>query len=81
MTHREFHFSLTDTDSRFGDRRNLMAYKVISGREVCGKKQGEILTLKEIEDAGANSDALIASGHIQASQPTIKPALSEAAKN
>jgi len=81
MTHREFHFSLTDTDSRFGDRRNLMAYKVISGREVCGKKQGEILTLKEIEDAGANSDALIASGHIQASQPTIKPALSEGAKN
>ena len=57
-----------------------MAYKVISGREVCGKKQGEILTLKEIEDAGANSDALIASGHIQASQPTIKPALSEGAK-
>jgi hypothetical protein len=58
-----------------------MAYKVISGREVCGKKQGEVLTLKEIEDAGANSDALIASGHIQASQPTIKPALLEGAKN
>ena len=51
-----------------------MAYKVISGREVCGKKQGEILTLKELENAGANIDALIASGHIQASQasqPTI----------
>ena len=60
-----------------------MAYKVISGREVCGKKQGEILT-KELENAGANIDALIASGHIQASQasqPTIKPALSEGAKN
>ena len=54
-----------------------MAYKVISGREVCGKKQGEILTLKELENAGANIDALIASGHIQASsatQPVIKPA-------
>lgn len=58
-----------------------MAYKVISGREVCGKKQGEILTLKEIEDAGANSDALIASGHIEASQPTIKPAQEEGAKS
>lgn len=61
-----------------------MAYKVISGREVCGKKQGEILTLKELENAGANIDALIASGHIQASQTsqsTIKPALSEGAKN
>ncbi len=58
-----------------------MAYKVISGREVCGKKQGEILTLKELENAGANIDALIASGHIQPSQPTIKPALSEGAKN
>lgn len=61
-----------------------MAYKVISGREVCGKKQGEILTLKELENAGANIDALIASGHIQASQAsqqTIKPALSEGAKN
>jgi len=77
MTHREFHFSLTDTDSRFGDKEKIMAYKVISGREVCGKKQGEVLTLKELEDAGANIDALIASGHIQASQasqPTIKPA-------
>jgi len=54
-----------------------MAYKVISGREVCGKKQGEVLTLKELEDAGANVDALIVSGHIQASQasqPIIKPA-------
>jgi hypothetical protein len=40
--------------------------------------------LKELENAGANIDALIASGHIQASQasqPTIKPALSEGAKN
>jgi len=77
MTHREFHFSLTDTDSRFGDKEKIMAYKVISGREVCGKKQGEVLTLKELEDAGANVDALIVSGHIQASQasqPIIKPA-------
>ena len=83
MTHREFHFSLTDTDSRFGDKEKIMAYKVISGREVCGKKQGEVLTLKELEDAGANVDALIVSGHIQASQasqPVIKPA-QEGAKN
>jgi len=83
MTHREFHFSLTDTDSRFGDKEKIMAYKVISGREVCGKKQGEVLTLKELEDAGANVDALIVSGHIQASQasqPIIKPA-QEGAKN
>ena len=83
MIHREFHFSLTDTDSRFGDKEKIMAYKVISGREVCGKKQGEVLTLKELEDAGANIDALIVSGHIQASQasqPVIKPA-QEGAKN
>jgi len=83
MIHREFHFSLTDTDSRFGDKEKIMAYKVISGREVCGKKQGEVLTLKELEDAGANIDALIVSGHIQASQasqPIIKPA-QEGAKN
>ncbi len=58
-----------------------MSYKVISDRVVCGKKQGEILTLKELENAGANIDALIASGHIQASQPIIKPALSEGVKN
>jgi len=83
MIHREFHFSLTDTDSRFGDKEKIMAYKVISGREVCGKKQGEVLTLKELEDAGVNIDALIVSGHIQASQasqPVIKPA-QEGAKN
>jgi hypothetical protein len=36
--------------------------------------------LKELENAGANIDALIASGHIQASQPTIKPAQEEGAK-
>jgi hypothetical protein len=63
-----------------------MTYKVLSGRVVCGKKQGEILTLKELEDAGANIEVLIASGHIQASpaspasQPVIKPA-QEGAKN
>lgn len=54
-----------------------MAYKVISGREVCGKKQGEILTLKELEDEGANIDALIVGGHIAAStttQSVTKPA-------
>ena len=84
MIHKESHFFPIVTESRFGDKEKLMAYKVISGREVCGKKQGEVLTLKELEDAGANIDALIASGHIQASQasqPTIKPALSEGAKN
>jgi hypothetical protein len=57
-----------------------MTYKVISDREVCGKKQGEILTLKELEDAGANIDALIVGGHLEASKPTIKPA-QEGAKN
>jgi hypothetical protein len=67
-----------------------MTYKVISRREVCGKKQGEILTLKEIENAGANIEALIASGHIQAGQASpvspavqtpIKPAIQEGANN
>ena len=57
-----------------------MTYKVISDREVCGKKQGEILTLKELEGAGANIDALIVGGHIEAIKPTIKPA-QEGAKN
>jgi hypothetical protein len=52
-----------------------MTYKVISGRKVCGKKQGETFTLKELEDAGANIDALIVGGHLEAlNKPTIKPA-------
>jgi hypothetical protein len=73
-----------------------MTYKVISRREVCGKKQGEILTLKELQNAGANIEALIASGHIQAGQASpvspvspvspavqkpIKPAIQEGANN
>ncbi len=57
-----------------------MTYKVISDREVCGKKQGEILTLKELEDVKANIDALIVGGHIEATQPTIKPAQEGAKK-
>jgi hypothetical protein len=57
-----------------------MSYKVISDRVVCGKKQGEILTLKELEDAGTNIDALIVGGHIEATQPTIKPAQEGAKK-
>jgi len=56
-----------------------MAYKVISGRSVCGKKQGDTITLKEIEDAGASVEILVAGGHIQATQTTIKSALSEGA--
>lgn len=57
-----------------------MTFKVISDREVCGKKQGEILTLKELEDVGANIDALIVAGHLEAQKPTTKPA-QEGAKN
>ena len=57
-----------------------MSYKVISDRVVCGKKQGENLTLKELEDAGTNIDALIVGGHIEATQPTIKPAQEGAKK-
>lgn len=57
-----------------------MTYKVISDREVCGKKQGEILTLKELEDVKANIEALIVGGHIEATQPTIKPAQEGAKK-
>jgi hypothetical protein len=58
-----------------------MTYKVISDREVCGKKQGEILTLKELEDVNANIDALIVGGHLEAlNKPIIKPA-QEGAKN
>jgi hypothetical protein len=37
--------------------------------------------LKELEDAGANIDALIVGGHLEiANKPTIKPA-QEGAKN
>jgi hypothetical protein len=57
-----------------------MAYKVISDRVVCGKKQGEILALKELEDAAANIDALIASGHLSKTEQTIKPAQEGAKK-
>jgi hypothetical protein len=57
-----------------------MTYKVISDREVCGKKQGEILTLKELQDANVNIDALIVAGHIASNQPTIKPAQEGAKK-
>jgi hypothetical protein len=57
-----------------------MTYKVISDREVCGKKQGEIITLKELEDANVNIDALIVAGHIASNQPTIKPAQEGAKK-
>ena len=57
-----------------------MTFKVASDRTVCGKKQGEILTLKELIDAGANIEALIVGGHIVSNQITPKPAQEEGAK-
>jgi len=50
-----------------------MEYIIISHLTVCGKKNGETLTTKDLLEAGANIDALIFAGHIQAKAITVKP--------
>jgi hypothetical protein len=50
-----------------------MDYKIISHLSICGKKKDEILTTKDLLEAGANIDALISGGHIQAKAITVKP--------
>lgn len=57
-----------------------MTYKVTSGRGVCGKKQGETLTSQELEDAGANIEALVSGGHIVKQTNSVKPAQEGAKK-
>lgn len=61
-----------------------MSYIVISDREVCGKSKGEIITSKELQDAGVSAETLIAGNHIKATattapNPSIKPANQEGA--
>ena len=53
-----------------------MTYTIISDARVNGKTQGEKLTDKELQAAGADIAALIASGHIQSDEaPTTTSAL------
>lgn len=56
-----------------------MSYVITSELEVCNKKKGESITEKELLNAGANIDALIAGNHIKASGGTIKPVIQEGA--
>jgi hypothetical protein len=63
-----------------------MAYIVTSDREVCGKTTGDILTVKELQDAGVSAENLIAGNHIKASNttqetPSIKTEIKEGATN
>jgi len=49
-----------------------MSYIITSDLEVCSKSKGQTLTDKELEDAGANIEALIAGDHIKStSQPKL----------
>jgi hypothetical protein len=56
-----------------------MSYVITSEVEVCNKKKGESITEKELLNAGANIEALIAGNHIKATGGTIKPAIQEGA--
>jgi hypothetical protein len=56
-----------------------MTYIITSEVEVCNKKKGELITEKELLNAGANIDALIVGDHIKASGGTTKPAIQEGA--
>jgi hypothetical protein len=56
-----------------------MSYIITSELEVCNKKKGESITEKELLNAGANIDALIAGNHIKASGGTTKLAIQEGA--
>jgi hypothetical protein len=56
-----------------------MSYVITSEVEVCNKKKGESITEKELLNAGANIEALIAGNHIKATGGTTKPAIQEGA--
>lgn len=56
-----------------------MTYTIISELNVCNKMKGDTITEKELLNAGANIDALIAGNHIKASGGTTKPAIQEGA--
>ncbi len=56
-----------------------MSYVITSEVEVCNKKKGDSITEKELLNAGANIDALIAGNHIKASGGTTKPVIQEGA--
>jgi hypothetical protein len=56
-----------------------MSYIITSELEVCNKKKGDPITEKELLNAEANIDALIAGNHIKASGGTTKPAIQEGA--
>lgn len=58
-------FYLIDTASQFGVKENQMPYIITSDLEVCNKVKGQTLTDKELEDAGANIEALVAADHIK----------------
>jgi hypothetical protein len=57
-----------------------MSYVITSEVEVCNKKKGDSITEKELLNAGANIDALIAGNHIKASGGTTKPVIQEGAE-
>lgn len=56
-----------------------MSYIITSELEVCNKKKGDSITEKELLNAEANIDALIAGNHIKANGGTTKPAIQEGA--
>jgi hypothetical protein len=53
-----------------------MPYIITSDLEVCNKNKGQTLTDKELEDAGANVEALIAAEHIKSTSQS-KPVTQE----
>jgi hypothetical protein len=58
-----------------------MSYIITSELEVCNKTKGQNLTDKELEDAGANIEALIGSGHIKSTSNTSKQSIQEGVNN
>ena len=56
-----------------------MSYIITSELEVCNKKKGDPIAEKELLNAGANIDALIAGNHIKANGGTTKPVIQEGA--
>jgi len=56
-----------------------MSYTIISELKVCNKIKGDTITEKELLNAGANIEALIAGNHIKASGGTTKPVIQEGA--
>jgi hypothetical protein len=43
-----------------------MSYVIISDKTVCGKQKGDLLTDKELQEAGVSAETLIAGNHIKA---------------